>query len=248
MAHQPYPHAPITEAVIEIRFAEAIDDTRLQGLSARFEDTYPHEQVLSTIESANFLLNVLPERANLNTIVNVIANRRRSTFDQQELLTLNGKAFVVAQLAPYPGWDALLGRFARDWKRWRRQVEYRKIQRIGVRFINRIDVPAAEKIDLSHYVQLCMNLPEDFGVSTGYTANVVVELEKLKAKLVVNTGVVFPPPVPRHYSIVLDFDIGREDNCPQSDEQVMDYLHSVRAEKNRVFEASITDKARELFQ
>ena len=56
-----------------------------------------------------------------------------------------------------------------------------------------------------------------------------------------------PSPVPKHISIVFDIDIGRNAAVPQSEREIDDLLTRIRAEKNRIFDASLTDRMKELF-
>jgi uncharacterized protein (TIGR04255 family) len=64
--------------------------------------------------------------------------------------------------------------------------------------------------------------------------------------ITINSGIV-PPPLEGHLSIMLDIDVGRDHDLPQRDEGLLSLLQEFRIEKNRVFEACVTDRARELF-
>jgi uncharacterized protein (TIGR04255 family) len=46
---------------------------------------------------------------------------------------------------------------------------------------------------------------------------------------------------------LLDVDVSRETDLPQNDDGLWDFVNKVRAHKNFVFEACITNRARELF-
>jgi uncharacterized protein (TIGR04255 family) len=51
-----------------------------------------------------------------------------------------------------------------------------------------------------------------------------------------------------HGSFLLDLDIAREGDPPQNDEGIYDLLHQIRVKKNEVFEACVTNSARDSFQ
>ena len=48
-------------------------------------------------------------------------------------------------------------------------------------------------------------------------------------------------------SLLLDIDVSRMDELPQNDEGLWAFVDRIREYKNMIFEACITDRARELF-
>jgi uncharacterized protein (TIGR04255 family) len=156
--------------------------------------------------------------------------------------------FVVAQLAPYPGWIDFFGRFVRDWEVFKKATGYRKISRIGVRFINRLDIRIVGKlIEESEYLNLGPKLPDSFGPFTAYGLQAQFPPDEAACRLTINSSSV-PSPLLDHGSFLLDLDIARDRAPPQNDEEIYRLLHEIRVKKNAAFEACITAKARELFQ
>jgi uncharacterized protein (TIGR04255 family) len=168
--------------------------------------------------------------------------------DQTELILLWPQSFIVAQLAPYPGWDNFFGRFARDWKTWKRGVGYRKVARVGVRFINRIDIPQVNRvIEEADYLNAYAKLPDEFGPVIAYGVQAQFLPDDKGCRLTLNSASV-PSPLLDHGSVLLDLDVGVETNPPQNDEDIYTLLNEMRAKKNAAFEACVTHRARELFQ
>jgi uncharacterized protein (TIGR04255 family) len=66
--------------------------------------------------------------------------------------------------------------------------------------------------------------------------------------VLINSAVVFPPPVPGYLSFLLDLDVSRDSDTPQSDNEMFALLREIGVEKDSVFEACITEKARGLFK
>ena len=60
------------------------------------------------------------------------------------------------------------------------------------------------------------------------------------------TEAMVPPPQVGVVSVVLDIEVSRQNNPPQTDTEIWSYFEKLRERKNQVFEASITDAAREL--
>ena len=247
MPEQPYRQPPITEAVIEIRFAAPESAARIAEISGDFESLYPFEQRIADVQVQLNLPSAPQAGATTETIETL--GHKRSSLDQTEILVLRPQNLVVSQLAPYPGWEAFFERFRRDWMRWKKLMSYRKISRIGVRYLNRIDIPAMSEqiIDYEQYINIYPRLPEMFPKVQGYGVQIHVELPDIDCKMTLNS-LTSPSPLLGHGGFVIDQDIYNEANPPQSDEDIYKFLNVVRAKKNDVFEACITVRARELFK
>lgn len=240
-----YKRPPITEAVIGITFAEPVDSAKLGKADKKFAKTYPQH-----IDVQNFDVKIQLDqtgRANADD-TKVAKGHRRSSVDADELLVLWPSEFVVSQLAPYPGWEAFAGRFERDWRTWKQVAGYREIRRIGLRFINRIDIPIVDdKVEHEKYLNIYARLPNLIGSVNGYSTQIATEIEGIKCLLRVNSGSVLTPLL-EHSSFLLDIDFGRMIDVPQRDEEIFALLGEIRVKKNEVFEACITKRARRLFQ
>lgn len=247
MSEQPYKRPPITEAVIELRFDTPIDAAVLDSASSDFNLDYPLHVPLRNV---GFQLDVPPGAEDSPTArINQQENgHRRSSSDLSEIVLLWPGSFVVAQLAPYLGWDAFFERFTRDWIIWKKVTGYRKIIRVGVRFINRIDIPFTSRvIEESDYLNVYPKLPDVLGPVASYGIQAQVPITDIDCNLVINSASVRSPLL-GHGSIALDLDIFRERNAPQRDEDIYNLLNIIRTKKNEIFEACITNKARELFR
>ena len=240
-----YPRPPITEAVVGIDFVGTIDESLLRGAKAKLSREYSNQ-----VDEISFTVD-LEIGAGQNTpktsLVQQKGFRLRSA-DASQILLLRPASFTVSQLAPYPGWDVFFGRFKRDWKRWKTVAGFREIKRIGLRYINRIDIPAREPVvHQENFLRVYPEVPEQFGPLLAYTVLTKSLVQDLRSTLTVTTGVV-PAPILNHMSILFDIDIGCENEPPKKDSDIFDYLQNARRKKNEYFEASITDDARKLFQ
>lgn len=245
MSHQLYPKPPITEAVIDIQFETPVDGELVKRAVSRFTKAYPNEEVLKNIE---FQFDVDPEnkRAKARFDEKLVINKRTSS-DHSEIALLSPAALTISQLAPYPGWGDFFGRFVRDWKEWKASVGYRKIKRIGVRYINRLDIPAADgQINMMNYIRLYVHTPDAVGPQEIFGAQVETTLED-KSVLHINIASMSSPLID-HLSLLLDIDVIRLQDVPQSDADLLAYVEQARITKNTIFESCITDASRGLFQ
>lgn len=248
MISQVYKQPPITEAVIGIFFENQIDEAAVSDLQKKFTQYYPNDQPVENL-SLKVALGVGEDNKKIaNTDVEGQIGHRFSTADMTELLVIFPKSFVVSQLAPYPGWDSFFGRFVRDWKLLKRELGFQPIGRLGVRYINRIDIPCDEPI-VKHeeYLNIYPNVPDIFGPLTAYAIQTEVFMEDLECKLIINSAAV-PSPILNYASFVIDQDIVRDAGVPQKDDDIFELIERIRVRKNEVFELSVTDRARALFK
>lgn len=245
MPNQPYSHPPITEAVIEIRFADAVSDRLLLSVSHALAQRYPGEQVLQ-----NMQLEVSVAASSRPATAQWAAGPqayRRASSSEAELAIVAPTSLIVSQLPDYPGWEVFFDRFRQDWSLWKREVGYQKIVRVGVRYINRLDLPAAGPVvDHEHYLNVFARTPDELGPTMLYGVQAIFRSEPANGLITINSGIV-PSPLEGYLSIMLDIDVGRDNDLPQRDEGLLSLLQELRVEKNRLFEACITDRARELF-
>lgn len=239
-----YIRPPITEAVIEIRFSDKnLSVTDLEKTAKKFKSKkfYSH-------------LQQFDEHVVDFNVVNKTAHTTNEPFfrvasdDLTQLVFLRKKSIATAQLAPYNCWDEFVTRFARDWALHRELLGAYAITRIGVRYVNRLDIPNNGPIVNEHeYINVFPNHPPVVGPFINYAIQTRSPIPDLGSVLNLNSAVVASP-LPKHTAFVLDMDFYREVGLPQNETEVLNFLNDIRAKKNEVFEACITDKARELFK
>jgi uncharacterized protein (TIGR04255 family) len=246
MTDQLYERPPITEAVIALTFAEAIEARDLEKADSNFGRLYPHHQGARNL-NVHVLVPPAPNLRPDTTVNKDEMGHRRSSDDQTQIVILWSTSFVFSQLAPYPGWDDFFGRFVRDWTLWKKSIGYRKISRVGVRYINRIDIPITG--DLTHYeefLNLYPQMPDELGPVFAYGIQTQFAYHEIDGRITINSASV-PSLLLENASFLFDQDIYKESNIPQNEEGLYKLLNQIHVKKNAVFEACITDRARELF-
>lgn len=241
-----YARPPITEAVIGVTFSSQMDSTQLASVTNAFQKNYPHKQDVTTFDfSLEFnTKDAGSNKANLKPTL----GHRLSTDDQTQLIVLWPNSFTLSQLAPYQGWGNFIERFERDWGALKRILGFQQISRIGVRYINRIDIPAtADVVEHEQFLNIYPKMPGILDPLDAYAIQASVTLKDINCQLTINTASV-PSPILGHVSFVIDTDIFSEQSPPQSDTDLIELLNNIRAKKNQVFEACISQPARSLFQ
>lgn len=239
-----YVHPPITEAVIAINFKSTIEFDELTSVSKKFQKEYPQSQAISNVSfSVDVDGGAVPTPKNTQNQ----KGWRLSSEDMTEILVMWPQSFTISQLAPYVGWSKFLERFVRDWKKFKRHVGQKEIARIGVRYINRIDIPVnGDIVEHEKYLNVFPKLPNSLTPLHAFAVQSALKLPDIGCDLLINSAAV-PSPVLDRASFMLDLDIFRSLDLPQSDQDIYNLLDEIRNKKNKVFEQCISNRARKLF-
>jgi uncharacterized protein (TIGR04255 family) len=240
---QHYKRPPITEAVVEFRFGNTIPMATIEKVRDRLVEYYPLP--VQTFMTAN--LEILQDAS--TRVLEREHGYRLTAGDGTGVVTVAPHLISTSRLAPYEGWESFVEGARRNWDVWKKQVGWQKVARVGVRYVNRIDIPATDELlHIEKYLTFSLSGPAiDLPPLQSYALNAVRALGKDDCKLVLNSGLVASPLV-KTVSVLLDLDISREVEVPQNDETLWALVNRIREYKNEIFEACITEQARELFQ
>lgn len=243
-AQRHYQKPPITEAIIDLR-VELPTATRLIELNKAHEGeevTYP---TVEELHAAFGQMQIGPQVSATAGSQHIGYLFRSGEGRQIYQARLDG--FTISRLAPYENWHAFRGEARRLWDIYRTVTKPSRVIRLAVRYINRIDIPLPLK-DFKDYLRTVPEVSPDLpqGLS-GYFMQLAVPLEDIKSLALINETII--EPVSQDVvSVVLDIDIFRTADLPTDEEGIWAFFEELGARKNEVFEACITDKARELFQ
>lgn len=163
---------------------------------------------------------------------------------------LDGFAFSIR--APYDRWAPFRDEARRLWGLYRSATRVKSITRAAVRYVNQLNIPG-EHVELDEYLRTSPEVSPDYthGQLAGFFLQLQLWQEDLNCWLVVNEAPTQSPDA-QTASILLDLDLFQERfDEPwgvEEDAEVWDFLERLRDRKNEVFEASITEKTRRLFE
>jgi uncharacterized protein (TIGR04255 family) len=176
-----------------------------------------------------------------------VPQTRFASNDQTDAIVVSPDGLLWTRLAPYPGWDVFAERVARDLKLAIKHLSIGKPSRIGMRFINRIDVPATgDVVRYEDYLAINIDLPPQISSVDNYGWRFECPFPTLGLRAVLQSAVV-EPEVPSHLSFLLDIDVIAMNELPADLDSMLSHLEKMRTLKNELFELSIRDKAREQF-
>jgi uncharacterized protein (TIGR04255 family) len=249
-----YRNAPIIEATISF---EIVPSTFLvpedlfalnEFLKAEYPDAaeeYLYEEQTTLVEPGG-----PPERDHVHKH---IGYGFRSA-DKKRVLRVSVDSFDFSVMGPYDSWEPFRDEALQLWGFYKKVCQVEAITRIGVRYINRIDLPSVPSAKLDNYLKIYPEIPDGWpsGVAIhNFFMQVQAWQEDLGSNLIVNQA---PgrPPGPGIASIRLDFDLSREQYADpwlvESEEEVWDFLERLHLRKNVIFEESITEATRRLIR
>lgn len=234
-----YKRPPVVEAIIDVRVDVKLEKPALEGLERLFLEKYPFSQPSASIG--------VELSENAATVNQSFAGYTMRSADGAAAIVLNTTSLATTKQAPYPGWESLVSDAKSNWDVWRKEIGKKKIIRVGVRFINRIDIPVNEgkNLDLEEYLNVGARIP-DLGLSITNFALHAEANSKLPYSLLINVGST-PSPLVKTASFLVDLDLFAVNDLPQSDDDLWHWIEQFRGYKNSLFESFVTDKARGLF-
>jgi uncharacterized protein (TIGR04255 family) len=144
-----YANPPVEEAVCEFRMIpETRWDLTVPGLLyERLKETFPQKEqrMIQEVE-----LTQGPEGLQQQ----IRTNERLGFFteDRKMLAQVGPRLLVVNALKPYPHWEGFKPRIEMVWRNLQETIEAQGLERIGLRYINRIELPA-QSIELGDYFE-----------------------------------------------------------------------------------------------
>lgn len=237
-----YSKAPIIEAVLDLRVTlpEGVTSETFAPLKAGLADEFPIQEDFA-VHTAEVNVAETPT----SSVRTEQKGFRLISGDRRRVLILSTSGFTFSHLAPYNGWEVFRDEAHSLWDRYRATCQPLTIVRVGIRYINRFDLPTDRRME--EYLTLYPNVPElPEGAVEGYFMQLQIPQNDINAMLVINQARVDAQRTDV-LSLILDIDLFREAvwNVAE-DASVWAFIEQLRQRKNEFFEASITPKMREV--
>jgi uncharacterized protein (TIGR04255 family) len=242
VAARHYNRPPIVEAVIDLKFEGALSEREFERLRDQFKREY-----LTVEERKNISVQIHADK-----VASVVspAGFKMTAQNAVDVVLINLDSIGSVRLAPYERWENLATKAKENFQTFTKVVGRKTIVRIGVRFINRIDIPNSEieGRPFSDFIKVGVSIPMDVSNVLGSYSLAANGIEvSTGAKIVVQSATV-PPALISHTSILLDIDAYWDHDISGRLDEMWASTDVLRNAKNAVFEQCITDEVRELFQ
>lgn len=239
-----YTRAPIIEAIIDLRVTlpEGTDLQTLAQFQSHIADGFPAMEPLIT----GSLTLQAGQSFQIGASQQQNGFQFRST-DGTRVFQATLAGFTYNRLPPYDTWEVFRDEAKSLWSIYQEVCRPSSVTRAAMRYINRLELPGPS-LDFKDYLrtgpEIAPQLPQ--GLSS-FFMQLQIPQEDLNCMLIVNEALA-PTMVPGVVPVILDIDLFREQVWQSDDEEIWRFLENLRDRKNLVFEASLTDKAKELFQ
>jgi len=230
-----FPHlsrAPVVEAVIDIRARSTA--WKQETVTEQFSQRMPEFSQIGPAEEV--------------TEGSAWTNLQFATRDGVNIAEFGRDGFAYHRLAPYERWDKFNGEGLRLWQIFMEIARPVELQRVGVRFIGRLELPPLngefeDYIDPAPKAPAGMELPfvgflhHDTLAVPGYpyVVNIIRTIER-------------PQDPTQSFAVILDIDVGTLKPIPPNMSELQHCLSELRWLKNKAFFGSVTSKAVESYK
>ena len=246
MAHQRHlDNAPITEAIIDIRITpkEGLTVDKLAPAFDELQSDYPHKELQHRWEGLfEFKEGELEQHApKTGPIGNIYKN---TAADQIVQFRLDG--FTLNRLPPYKEWETFSAEAERLWSIYIKHSSPISIDRIAVRYINKIQIPLG--VQFSEYLTSAPSVPSELPQELSeFLCRVVIQATEIDSFAIVTQALGEIREAEGVADVILDIDAIKQKTTSDV-KYPMDDLESLRALKNDIFFKYITEKAAGLYE
>ncbi len=241
-----YSKAPITEALIDLRIVP-MDESNLlslQDLQQSLSGDYLEREdiIFSQSQFQQTVSNVTVTATQSRLGYRFTSNDKKKVFQAR----LDG--FTLSQLEPYENWEVLRNEAKRLWELYSKTAQPKSVERVAVRYVNRLDLPLepSQTLDFKDYLRTAPEVSD--GISqglSGYFMQLQIPQTDIDAILLLNEAIL-PPSQDGVVSVLLDIDLSCGTSFSIDSDDYWEILDKFRVRKNEIFEACITEKLREL--
>ncbi|QKQ75564.1 TIGR04255 family protein [Nostoc sp. TCL240-02] len=241
-----YKKSSITEALIDIRVdaSSEAEIPTLKNIQQSILSQYPVDEEIIEIQGqfeggSNITATATASQA--------VVGYRFISHDMKQIFQARLNGFTFSRLAPYERWENLQNEAQRLWDIYRAVIKPKNVNRVAVRYINKLDLPLPMN-DFKDYLRTLPEVSPDLSQGlSDFFMQLQIPQEDIGGMLLLNE-VIIPPSGDDLVSMVLDIDLFCNVNFPGDGIAHWDLLEKFRVRKNEIFEACITDKTRELLK
>lgn len=245
------PHAPIIEALIDLRVTprDGLTFEELQNsISAATEIGY---YVKGPISEGTFGVKIPADGKQQAQITGQAApiGLRLHSHDEKYVVQCQLSGFTLSRLPPYEEWGNLLEEARRVWNIYAEKLRPVEVTRIATRYINNLQLPLGELESYQKYLHKFVDVPDEAPQAVEYFLErfQLVDLEtqsRVILTLALDKSVVPGERVP----VILDVDAFTFVKYELANPAMWAMLEKLRALKNRCFFGTITEAAAELYE
>ena len=244
-----YPHAPIIEAVLDIRtrLSAPFSEKLLKKICDLEIEAYPTFrrpfQVQFKVERAD------PSAEPTSEISSVAHGGAMISKDGRQVFQARPDGFSHNRLAPYIDWATFRTEARRLWAVYRDAAKPESIEFLGLNYNNLFKIPSGVEIGdyLNAYIQIPKEIPQTLEIHN-FQAQVVDPATDARISIITSFGLL---DAEKMVPVTLNVQAFKFLNKPSADldeEEIWLVFEALRDLKNLAFESCISDKVRESFR
>lgn len=235
-------HAPIREAIIDVRIGPNVELSRVRYLADSLRKDFPH---VEEMKRRLFGFEAVSGDLKTSAVDHGTVGFRLVSPDRTYVLQIGIEGFTFSRLPPYQDWEAMSATAHKYWARFCEELRPERATRVATRYINVMEFPLPLR-EFSEYLAAAPQIPTELpqGLSSFLTRVVMLNPETSSVAIVTQA---LEGPVGDKLPIVLDIDAFKELDEPVESDNVWNSIETLRHFKNRIFFACITDKTADLF-
>lgn len=242
-----FPNAPITEALLDIRveLPEDVDIKKIESFHELIKDRFPDKKIRGTFAIG---VQLMPDGTpqSLPTSGGPQGFLFRSP-NENKIVQARIDGFTFNKLRPYENWTVFRSEAKSFWDMYIDLFVPRKVTRIALRYINRIEVPLPLK-DFKEYILTNPEIaPKLSQFIDHFFMQLILPNPEIQAKAII-TQTMEPATAKNKLPLILDIDVFSEAVYVDNKEEIWNDFEKLHVFKNEIFFNSLTDKAKELFK
>src|SRR5688572_22917321 len=169
--------APIIEAVIDVR-AQTPSELSIHLLSELGAEFGLQYEAIKPINVVEFEFKTAPGQSpQTSHMDHGISGFRYESEDRKQICQCRRDGFTFSRLSPYSNWNEVFAEASRLYRIYCKAAEPEEVARIGVRYINRIELPIGEVSEVRKYLTAAPILPSDADcILTGFLSRFQVQV------------------------------------------------------------------------
>ena len=248
MSKRNYRNPPIEEALVEIQFAPSKewDPTISLSFYDKIKDTYvgkPQDRI-------SILASIKQDANKSSPLVEAKQELDRVQYPDKagtSLVSIGHNVMSVHVLRPYPGWESFFPKIEEAYNAYIEASDPAGVVRIGLRYINKIEIPSSDPVDLRDYFNSPPSMPDGISVNmSNFFTRTESTYKDAPIRLIQTFGTSSAPE--NAYGFLLDIDlVCLLSENPLPCDQALEVVDDMRTRERDAFEAYITDTTREIF-
>ncbi len=245
---RPLAHAPIIEALVDLR-VQAAEGMTVERMDKALESQQFGYHKKGPILRGNFGIEIgpLPVVPQMMGNTAIIGSRLHSS-DEKYVAQFTLGGFTLSRVEPYESWDLLMIEAKRIWLIYQACAEPTRVQRTATRYINNLRLPLKAGERFERFLTGLPVMPPDYPQTISSFLQRFVVYDAECGATAVLTQALEQVTEGRPLPVILDIDVFRETKYTANSPDIWNYLDELRALKNRFFFGALTEEAVELYE